>query len=78
MAEKMRKERDSLGEVEVPEEFPDPEPVSRSTASGLGPDHLGGDQVLTRLDICCYIELCRQSGSLAVPDFLTINPQIKS
>jgi cell division protein FtsZ len=32
-----------IGEVEVPEKFSDPEPVSRSTASGLGPDHLGGD-----------------------------------
>ncbi|MBU8869709.1 MAG: hypothetical protein KOO60_02430, partial [Gemmatimonadales bacterium] len=32
-----------IGEVEVPEKFTDPHPVNRATASGLGPDHLGGD-----------------------------------
>ena len=35
--------RRPIGEVEVPEKCSAPEPISRSTASGLGPDHLAGD-----------------------------------
>lgn len=35
--------RRPIGEVEVPERQMDAPPLDRSTAAGLGPDHLGGD-----------------------------------